>query len=199
MLSSVISVSCSASLKLNRCTGTNTGNICYYKHYMSAANTCSSAEITNPISNCVKYWDDTDIVSSTQPSPLKCRMCASGYHAQVDLTETNTSKQYRCRTGDGGIANCAYPGKYIFANGKILRYCMGCAEGYRGQDYNAFVGAPTSCNKNAAATTCVTNCQYCSMSGPATDYCWACKNGFIASNDGTSCVAEVTATKNCQF
>merc|ERR1712183_326395 len=165
---------------------------------MAAANNCSTGTISSPIKNCVQYWNAIDTVTATQPSPLQCRMCASGYHAEVDLTATNNSKKYRCRTGDGGIANCEYAGKYIFANGKILRYCMGCAEGYIGQDYNAFVGAPTSCNKNAAKTACVTNCAYCSMNGPGSHLCWACKNGFVASNDGSSCIAETTSTKNCQ-
>jgi len=199
LLASVISVSCEASLFLNKCTGTDEGAQCYYKYYLSSANTCASGAIASPISHCVKYWDDSDIVSSSEPSPLQCRMCEVGYNAETNLTETDASKKYRCRTGDGGIANCMYPGKYVFANGTILRYCMGCESGFIGKDYNAFTNAPTSCTKNAAATTCVTNCEYCSMNGPLKHYCWACKSGFVAANDGLSCVAESIKTLNCQF
>merc|ERR1712086_393144 len=198
LLASVISVSCDASLYLNKCTGTNTGNQCYYKYYLQATNSCASGAIGSPISRCVKYWNDYDVVTGTEPSPLQCRMCEVGYYAEVNLTETNSSKKYRCRSGDGGIANCMYPGYYIFANGTILRYCMGCAKGYVGKDYNAFTNAPTSCTKNTAGTTCVTNCEYCSMSGVADHICWACSSGYVASNDGSSCVAESTTTLNCQ-
>ena len=121
-------------------------------------------------------------------------MCKPGYFASVDLTETKTSKMYRCRTGDGGVSNCAYPGRYVFASGEVVRYCMGCAKNYIGQNYSGLVNAPTSCTKNTTGDSCVTNCEYCSQDAYESNYCWACSSGYVAANDGLSCVAETTTS-----
>jgi len=156
---------------------------------MKSANTCVA--ISSEISNCAKYWDDYDIIHSSQPK-LKCKMCKPGYYALTD----EKSSIYRCKTGDDGISDCAYPGKYVFADGKVIRYCMGCNEDFIGVNYDAFVGAATGCNQNDTDKCSITNCLYCGKKDAKTDCCFGCKDKFAASQDMTKCVAYTDS--NCQ-
>lgn len=171
------------------CTGTDTGNMCYYKYYLSAANTCTKR--TKTISSCIGYWYSYDNVHSAEGTP-KCKMCEEGKYAVVDLTQTSDSKKYRCKTGDNGIANCVYPGTYIKADGTVIRYCNGCAEKYIGQNYNAFVGAATSCTQNATKTAAITNCLYSGLSAWGTNSCYACKSGYAVNSTGTACTSHTS-------
>merc|ERR1712037_113512 len=91
---------------------------------------------------------------------------------------------------------CAYPGKYVFADGRVIRYCMGCNEKYIGVNYDAFVGAATGCNQDDDDKCDIANCLYCGLKDATTASCFGCKDGFAAKTSLTECVS--TTDSNCQ-
>jgi len=181
---------CASSKKLASCSGTDTGDSCYYKNFLSAANTCTVRP--TEIDNCISYWDSS-VIKSTETA--KCRMCTKGKYAFTDETEILPSDAYRCKTGDDGVGNCDYPGRYVRKDGTIIRYCLGCAEDYIGQNYSAIVGSATSCTQNIAEKCPILNCENCGQSAWGTNSCFVCMKGFVVNSAGTACVA--TTDPNC--
>jgi len=145
----VNAASCASSEKLSICTGTSTGTQCHYTHYLSATNTCTA--VATPISKCIKYWDDGFV----NTSPTKCKMCTIGNYA---LTNDSSNNEYECKSGDDGVADCAYPGEYISSSGMPIKYCMGCKENFIGINYSGLVGTATACSQNPEKTCPITNC-----------------------------------------
>lgn len=175
---------CVASKYLNNCSGTDTGQSCYYKYWLSATNTCSPR--TALIDDCIYYWDSS--VVKTEETK-KCRVCKPGLYARTDEAETVATKKYQCKTGDDGVGNCDYPGRYVAADGTIIRYCAGCMENYVGQNFSAIVGFATSCTQTLAKTCPITNCKNCGQKSWGVDSCFVPKNGFVNSSDQLTTIA----------
>ena len=110
------------------------------------------------------------------------------------------------------MGSCAYPGRYVYADGTVVFYCYGCSygetDGLVGREFNGLANAPTGCTYYYANTTDMvagtpsacpfTNCSYCSLenlSGTVT--CMACLENFVLNNAGTAC-ATATADGNCK-
>ena len=134
------------------------------------------------------------IHTSTSTLSSACKVCKKSRHSETNLTKSTDKDKYRCRTGNGGIAGCKYPGKYRFADGYQIMFCMGCKEGYIGQHFNGLVNAPTSCTALKNKEPVIDNCYYSSMSGWEVQICWACKEGYVASKNGKTCYTHSQAT-----
>lgn len=127
-----------------------------------------------------------------------CKMCNSGFFAQVDMTQTGWALQYKCKIGNHGINYCKYPARYRAADYSTVRFCSACSELYWGLNYDGYAGASTACSKtntscDTAGANCssaaVSNCDYFGLSGWKVNSCYQCKTGFALNNAGTACVA----------